>query len=210
MNKKLFNVLLFTAGAAIGSLVTWKVVKAKYEQILQEEIDSFKETYALCMSESSGKYTPSAEEDEPVQDDIDDEDDEFDESEITNYHMLANRYNTSGKNAENVEEGEGDEEVPYVNGPCVISPEQYGDGNYDHELWCLTYYADGVLANDWWEEYDIDETIGQESLKHFGDYAQGILHVRNERLKADYEIVQDPRAYSEVTVGDPHMHGHAR
>ena len=47
MNKNLLNnVLIFAAGVGIGSVVTWKIVKTKYDQIIQEEIDSVKEAFS--------------------------------------------------------------------------------------------------------------------------------------------------------------------
>lgn len=199
MKKTIINVVMFTAGAAIGSLVTWKFVKKKYEQILQEEIDSFKATYALCMNG------------EPAVDDIDDgtavetddDDDDFPESVKTEYTTLARKYgNPSGDNTETDEEGVGDD-FPYINGPVVISPEEYGNGNYDHDLYCLTYYADGILANDWWEILSIEDTIGVEALEHFGDYTDEVVHVRNEREKADYEVARDPRNYADMVANDP-------
>lgn len=206
MNKKLFNVLVFTAGAAVGSLVTWKVVKTKYERILQEEIDSFKETYALCMRGQSDKDKKCDDIDETMDDD---EDYEYEESEIINYHTLAKMYNKSGDETENDGEGEGDEEVPYINGPVVIMPEDFGNGNYDHDCYCLTYYSDGVLSNDWYEELNIEETIGEDALEHFGDYAEDIVHVRNERMNADYEVVRDYRTYAEMIANDPLLRAHA-
>ena len=207
MNKKFFNVLLFTAGAAIGSLVTWKVVKTKYERIIQDEIDSFKESYTRCMRGTSEK-------DEIITEDTEDQDDEYDdeyeysEAEIVDYHKLATRYNRSGDVTETGEEGVGDEEVPYINGPIVIMPEDFADGDYDHDVYCLTYFSDGVLANDWYEVLDIEETIGEESLKHFGDYTEDIVHVRNERLRADYEVARDPRRYADLIADNPLMSMH--
>ena len=50
MNSKFINVLMFAAGAAIGSVVTWKFVKTRYEQIAQEEIDSVKQAFSEMMS----------------------------------------------------------------------------------------------------------------------------------------------------------------
>ena len=44
--NKVTEVAMFAAGAAIGALVTWKLVKNKYERIAQEEINSVKETFA--------------------------------------------------------------------------------------------------------------------------------------------------------------------
>lgn len=203
MKKTLINLFLFTAGATIGSLVTWKVVKTKYERIIQEEIDSFKETYALCMGGRSGNDGP-----------IESSDNEFQEEELgqngfpksvmTDYAALAGKYgHPSNDEDENIEEGGGDDKFPYINGPVVITPEQYGDGNYDHDLYVLTYYDDGILANDWWETLDVEETIGTDALEHFGDYTEDVVHVRNERLKADYEVTKDPRNYADMIANDP-------
>lgn len=201
MNKNMFNVFLFATGAAFGSVVTWKVVKTRYERIAQEEIDSFKATYALCMRGQSN---------EDIQSEDDwDEDDDDEDPDMTTYQELAHRYDQSGDEAENGREGAGDDEVPYINGPYVIPPEDFGDGSYDHEMHCLTYYADGVLSNDWYEQLDIDETIGEDSLEHFSDYVESVLHVRNERLNADYEIVQDPRKYADMIANDPLMRAYA-
>ena len=38
MNRTLSNLLLFTAGAALGSLVTWRIFKSRYE-IVDEDYD---------------------------------------------------------------------------------------------------------------------------------------------------------------------------
>lgn len=206
MNKKLFNVLMFTMGAAVGSLVTWKVLKTKYERIAQEEIDSVKETWARLAECDADEHTND---DVAEHSDICEEEHEFNASVYHEYHTLADRYNTSGNDAEKDEEGEGDDEVPYINGPYVITPDEYGDGNYNHSLYCLTYYDDDVLANDWDEVFDIEETIGQDALEHFGDHVDDVVHVRNERLQADYEVVRDYRTYREVATDNPLKHGHA-
>ena len=40
MNKTVIGIISFAAGAAIGSVATWMLVKNKYEQIAQEEIEN--------------------------------------------------------------------------------------------------------------------------------------------------------------------------
>ena len=45
MNKTV-NFMIFVVGAAVGSIVTWRYIDKKYEQIAQEEIDSVKEVFA--------------------------------------------------------------------------------------------------------------------------------------------------------------------
>ena len=44
-NSILSKAFIFAVGAAIGSAVTWKLVKTKYEKIADEEIESVKEVY---------------------------------------------------------------------------------------------------------------------------------------------------------------------
>jgi hypothetical protein len=204
MNKTLINIFLFTTGAAVGSMVTWKIAKTRYERMIQEEVDAFKEDYVRCMRGDSGDDIPD--DDEGTEED---EEEDSENPDAVEYHGLAHMYDQSGDEAENDEEGAGNEEVPYINGPYVIQPEDFGDGNYDHSMYSLAYYSDGVLSNDWLEQLDIDETIGEESLKHFGDHVEDVVHVRNERLNADYEVVRDPRTYAEMVTNDSLMHAHA-
>lgn len=206
MKKIIFNALLFTAGAAIGSVVTWKVVKTKYERIAQEEIDSVKEYWAREMGRELDDG--SCDEEEWDEDEEYEEEDDSD-LEMDEYHGLVRMYNNSGSDAENDGEGAGDDEVPYINGPYVIPPEDFADGNYEHSVHSLTYYSDGVLANDWLEEFDIEETIGEDALEHFGDHVDDVVHVRNERLEADYEVVRDPRSYAEMKANEALMRGYA-
>ena len=87
--------------------------------------------------------------------------------------------------------------------PYVIPPEQFGDDeNYDQIS--LTYYADGVLADENDEVIDdVEETVGIESLNHFGEYEDDSVFVRNDTRKCDYEILLDQRTYSEVAEEMP-------
>ena len=63
MNKTILsNVGMFVAGVAIGSLATWKLVKTKYEQIAQEEIDSVKEAFSKRGDKPSDKEDEGIEE----------------------------------------------------------------------------------------------------------------------------------------------------
>ena len=56
MSSKGMAFLAFIAGAGIGSVCTWQLLKRKYELIAQEEIDSVKAAYATRESiEKAGK-----------------------------------------------------------------------------------------------------------------------------------------------------------
>ncbi len=82
--------------------------------------------------------------------------------------------------------------------PYVIPPEDFGEEG-DYEIKSLTYYADGVLTDDWDNVIeDIDELIGEESLTHFGEYEDDSVFVRDDQMKIDYEILRDVRNFADI------------
>lgn len=209
MNKVLSNVIMFTIGAAIGSVVTWKVVKTKYEQVAQEEIDSVKEEYEKLSDRRRKEmevYKRFNEANHAYEDNSAEEEDTSDE-EMIEYHNLTKKYRTSTAESEKNDEKGGKENyvempVQYINGPYVISPDMLNDmPGYNSQA--LTYFVDGILADDWGVELDIEETIGEDSLKHFGEYVDDTVYVRNERTEIDYEVTQDPRTYEDAMKARP-------
>lgn len=209
MNCKFINVLMFAAGAAIGSAVAWKVVKTKYERIAQEEIESVKEAYAdmvANLQEQVDDYSTMDEAEELVVrankidwsdlENLDDEDDEDDKifDDLNNYTRLVEQYTNKKGGAENM-----------TKEPYVISPYDFGelDGYSQVEL---TYYADGTLED---EDYnivtDVDELIGRDSLYTFGEYEDDAVFVRNEHLRADFQILKDYRTYEEARSVGPNQ-----
>jgi hypothetical protein len=198
MNSKIINVLVFAAGAAIGSAVTWKIVKDQYERIVQEEIESIKETFG---------ERPAAEQDS-TDDSSDDEEDQGDRSTQINW----SDYEDLDEEDEDVEEycalvKKYNNEEGGVNSvgtkPYVISPYDFGelDDYYQIEL---TYYADGVLEDDEHNVVqDVDELIGEDSLNTFGEYEDDSVFVRNDRLRTDFQILKDLRTYDEARSVNP-------
>lgn len=200
MNKKLLNILVFTVGAAIGSAVTWKLVKNKYEQIANEEIASVKEEYADLLGRMKTKLKEdcSCENSTDVENDI--YTDDYDQAE---YDELASIYRSSDEDEDEEDSEEGgkwdldEDEVPYMNAPYVITPDDFSSSPPGYNAQPLNYFADGVLADDWGVVLDLDETIGEDSVEHFGEYVDDVVYVRDERLEIDYEVTRDPRTYKE-------------
>lgn len=209
MNKKLFNVVLVTVGAAVGSAVTWFVVKTKYEKIIQEEIDSVKEEYQylrgmLIDEETANEVQDVTQEiqNESTDESVEGDDNIFEPSsdEVFEYHRIASNYRSSEDDKDDDKEGGmGDiDEAPYINGPYVISPDDFRCSPPGYNAQALDYFSDGILADSWGMKMDIEETIGEDSLNHFGEYTDDIVYVRNERLEIDYEVTADLREYGEV------------
>lgn len=213
MNCKLINVLMFAAGAAIGSAVTWKVVKTKYERIVQEEIESVKEVFGEMMSLQQQDDDETSENDEDADErpsgttsqinwdeleDLDESEEDEDYSpnvgDLREYGRLIDSY-TNEKGGADV----------MTNEPYVISPFDYGelDGYRTFEL---TYYADNILEDD---EYnivtDVDDLLGPKALYTFGEYEDDSVFVRNEKLHSDFQILRDPRTYEEARSIGPNQ-----
>ena len=53
MNGTLSKIIIFTAGAAIGSGVSWFILRSRYDQMVQEEIESVRESFAALNSKDS-------------------------------------------------------------------------------------------------------------------------------------------------------------
>ncbi len=193
MNKTK-NFILFVLGVAVGSVVTWRYVEKKYEQIAQDEIDSVKEVF----SKRETEFT----EDTEVQ--IKADNAKKKPSVIEYAAWLRKRGYTNYSDMVDEKPEEVKEEPMSVDKPYVIAPEEFGELD-DYETISLIYYADQILADD--NDVivdDIEDVVGFDSLNSFGEYEDDSVFVRNDRLKCDYEILLDQRKYSDVIKRRPH------
>ena len=189
MNRTLSSIFIFAAGAAIGSVVTWKLLEKKindkYEQMYQDEVAAMKALYEPEQSANSEPINDDTCNTEPAKVDTKEKEAYVDFLEKSNYVRYSNSK---------------EKEVASMKKPYVIPPEELGETGY--ETVTLTYYDDGVLtyAEDDDVMYEIDEVVGYESLQHFGDYENDAVHVRNDNLEKDYEVLYDLRKYSDLAI----------
>ncbi|MBR6322276.1 MAG: hypothetical protein IKR59_05365 [Lachnospiraceae bacterium] len=179
MNNKFVGILSFAVGGAVGFAAANKLMKDKYEQLVQDEIDSVKAAFRKehPLPEKKERPKPTEKERKAY-------------SEYT-----AKLGYTEEKKPAPVQE------------PHIISPEEFGDQDEYDEI-SLTYYADGTVTDDndrAMSEDEVEETIGKESLTHFGEYEDDSIFVRNDRLKADYEVLMDQRSYADVLREKPYL-----
>lgn len=172
--SKLINILAFVAGAAVGSVVTWKIVKTNYEQRVQEEVDSVKKAFSKLKGERQ--------ENELSEPDVDSEDEEK--------HQYENIILDKGYAQEII-----------GNEPYIITAEDFGESDY--ETVSYTYYADGVLADDLTmcpiSKEDIMKQIGDRPLRDLDEDPEiDVVYMRNDDTKTEYEILRDYRDYTEV------------
>ena len=190
------NLLCFVAGAAIGSVVTWKLIEKKYKDLADEEIESVIETFKNRKSritkdnvkETVEKVINKYKEPKEIVEDI----------------VTSERYSI-----ENEEEIDEDDESNYtinvdndveVITPYVITPEQFGEYN-EYGTKTLTYYADNVLTDEIDNPITSDEMlimIGPDALDHFGEYEDDSVYIRDETNEMDYEILKSEKMFSEI------------
>ena len=189
MNRKLSNVLLFTVGVAVGSLATWRYFKSKYEVVEDEIEEKIEEPEGESEEESPEVLEPKTSYKKPP---------------LKEYvKMVENNGYAPKTHVEEVEEeianGEWDDKDVYE--PYIIRPEEYGE-LHAYETLSLNYYADGVLTDELDNPIeDVESLVPADFADHFGEYEDDVVHVRNDNLECDYEILRDLRKFTDV-VGE--------
>ena len=187
MNNTLSKIFIFTAGAAIGSAVTWAVLRSRYEQLVQEEIESVRESF------SNMDRKDSEEEDAP--DEYYEEEEDEEPQELKHYKDIIDTSEYTG----DIEESDVEEEYP-SRIPEVIEPEEFGEQE-GYQTVSMTYYEENkVLVDETYNEVveNVEELVGIDFATHFGEYEDDSVHVRNHSLETDFEILKVERAYSET------------
>jgi hypothetical protein len=180
MHNGLKYIAAFVAGAGVGSVITYLAMKNKCEQVINDEINTFKEEYLDVRDDTT--------------EESDDEDDSDDVDRDKYADVLRRTGYTDKFDFSDTKKG-GDESMDR---PYVIRPDEF-DEFEDYDVISLTYYADKVLTDDQNEPVDdVDYVVGYESLEHFGEYEDDSVFVRNDRLEVDYEILLDDRRYSDL------------
>lgn len=193
------NFAMFLAGATVGAAGAWFYCKRYYEQIAQEEIDSVKAAFAerkpdvlknakKDFEENSNESNKQKADMAKLKPDLVNYAAKLQEQGYTNYSNIGEETNIKKGN---------EEDDTVVDEPYVIPPEEFT--NSDYTAISLTYYSDGVLADDEDERVEnIEDTVGADFAEHFGDYEKDCVHIRNDRRRCDYEICKDNRTFAAV------------
>ena len=190
MNSKVSFILGTIIGAGIGVAGTYSYFKDKYEKLAEKDFNSRRVFDEDKKDESEETVAEKTADSRTV-----------DKPSIAEY---AARLQKEGYvNYSDMQDKKQKQEIG-VDKPYVIQPSDFGEFD-DYEKISLTYTADGVLLDDMNEIVDdIEETVGEDSLEHFGEYEDDSVYVRNDAKKCDYEILLDQRNYQEIFETQPH------
>lgn len=190
MNKGILSLVSFAAGGAVGYLTANRLLREHYEQKTQEDIASAKEAFLKELNRYKEKLPDSA-----------------NTQKSDGGYEKAKAFKQYRDRILDLDYAPDSTGTVTPDGPRIIPPDLFGSEEGYDEI-NLTCYADGTLTDDAdriMDETDIENTVGRESLKHFGEYEEDAVHVRNDRLKADYEILMDARSYGEVLREKPYL-----
>lgn len=223
--KSTFKIIAsFFVGGVIGGGVSYFLLKKKFNERIESEVQSIKDLYSSKLEEN--KEVKSCENLNQIENSKNEDNKKSEEKasknetkslkssikkqekqppvDYANYYATLQKYgNEESKKDSDVEQKVVVPEKKNVkkSNRVVISPDEFED-NEDYETIYLTYYADGVLADEMDKQVKIENTIGKEALKHFGEFEDDMLHVRDDKVKIYYEVAKDNRKFSDISGND--------
>ena len=191
------EVLIFVSGVTVGGFLGYKIIEKKYSDKLETEVNRRIDEYVLNNKKEEKHTEPTEIKKENVADKI-------------NYNSVTKNYISSEDNEEDDEEtneeDDGKEDEPEVNDyisddssrdPYEITEEEYDDNSNEFEKESLYYYrgnytlvddSDNVVDTE-----DADILLGSDWVDLMNN--NGIIYIRNEKVKTDYEIVVNSGVY---------------
>lgn len=192
MGKGAACAVTFAVGAAMGFLFAEQKLKRKYDQMVEQEVQSIKASFR--------KYQNLTDEMGPQEEAPKESADGNPASDLGDYETLINDLGYTAPPATAEDDSDGIH--------IVISEDEFNELD-DYESLSFVYLADGVLVDDDYErmsEEEIQWAIGDVDLKAFGeDETTDTMYVKNTKLKVAYEIIKDSQSYAMLLQRKPYL-----
>ena len=198
--------IIFIGGVAVGSFVTWRLLKEKYIRQTQEEINEVREHYRKTNESEEVTVDSNGATETNEKPDLIAYAAKLTKNGYIDYTNPKSLVKATGDMIDAVVQKDNEESLdpvilndPSYQPPYIISP---GDFAIDDEYTIvnLNYYIDGVLTDE--DDHiveNVDDVVGLENLNHMGEYEDDALHIRNENYKCEYEILLSRRLYHDTT-----------
>lgn len=195
------------AGVFIGGAITYKILKDKSEEMIDEEVEAMRAYY-------EAKYNPPKEEETEEKQEAGDNVVKLNHRKVIgdkkkiNYNQYSKHLGSltrdDGGEDEDTEDGEEDpNDITTRDEPYIISKEEFEETADHFDKITLTYYSvDDVLAENDEPINDIMSMVG-DALTSFGVKSgdKDVVYIRNENVATDFEVCRLNDSYSKVVLG---------
>lgn len=202
----MYKAIIFIGGVAVGSFVTWRLLKEKYIRQTQEEINEVREHYRKKKESEEVTVDSNGATETNEKPDLIAYAAKLTKNGYIDYTNPKSLVKATGNMVDTVAQKDNEESSdpvilndPSYQPPYIISPDDFATDD-EYTIVNLNYYIDGVLT----DEDDnivknVDDVVGLENLNHMGEYENDALHIRNETYKCEYEILLSRRLYYDTT-----------
>lgn len=202
----MYKAIIFIGGVAVGSFVTWRLLKEKYIRQTQEEINEVREHYRKKKESEEVTVDSNGATETNEKPDLIAYAAKLTKNGYIDYTNPKSLVKATGDMVDTVAQKDNEESSdpvilndPSYQPPYIISPDDFATDD-EYTIVNLNYYIDGVLT----DEDDnivknVDDVVGLENLNHMGEYENDALHIRNENYKCEYEILLSRRLYHDTT-----------
>lgn len=198
--------IIFIGGVAVGSFVTWRLLKEKYIRQTQEEINEVREHYRKKKESEEVTVDSNGTTETNEKPDLIEYAAKLTKNGYIDYTNPKSLVKATGDMIDAVVQKDNEESLdpvilndPSYQPPYIISPEDFAIDD-EYTIVNLNYYIDGVLTDE--DDHiveNVDDVVGLENLNHMGEYEDDALHIRNENYKCEYEILLSRRLYHDTT-----------
>lgn len=200
------KVIIFISGVAVGSFVTWRLLKEKYIRQTQEEINEVREHYRKKKESEEVTVDSNGTTETNEKPDLIAYAAKLTKNGYIDYTDPKSIVKATGDTIDAVVQKTNEESLdpvilndPSYQPPYIISPEDFAIDD-EYTIVNLNYYIDGVLTDEDDNIVEnVDDVVGLENLNHMGEYEDDALHIRNENYKCEYEILLSRRLYHDTT-----------
>ena len=198
--------IIFISGVAVGSFVTWRLLKEKYIRQTQEEINEVREHYRKKKESEEVTVDSNGATETNEKPDLIAYAAKLTKKGYIDYTDPKSIVKATGDTIDAVVQQTNEESLdpvilndPSYQPPYIISPEDFAIDD-EYTIVNLNYYIDGVLTDEDDNIVEnVDDVVGLENLNHMGEYEDDALHIRNENYKCEYEILLSRRLYHDTT-----------
>lgn len=202
----MYKAIIFIGGVAVGSLVTWRLLKEKYIRQTQEEINEVREHYRKKKESEEVTVDSNGATETNEKPDLIAYAAKLTKNGYIDYTDPKSLVKATGDMVDTIVQKDNEESSdpvilndPSYQPPYIISPDDFATDD-EYTIVNLNYYIDGILTDE--DDHiveNVDDVVGLENLNHMGEYENDALHIRNENYKCEYEILLSRRLYHDTT-----------